>query len=221
MFVHTKIQCGTKTIQRATIKFACGPNLGVPELVLISQCQVNFHWKTSAACRVKPKTHQVPCYALDGEGEKRDLSHLIKPTGGYFVNTPNPAVEFVINVCSDIRPDNDNNGCPANSSACRIIEVKIILGFSPRWITICTPEGLMLTYKANHIPAGCSLEPKTTVLFKCPDRGHSQIPKALYQTSTVNMKLNGIQNMLCPESSLKGVYKTCQGLLLKPMVVLR
>ncbi|XP_055946152.1 cation-independent mannose-6-phosphate receptor-like isoform X1 [Argiope bruennichi] len=209
MFVHTKIKCGSKTIQRATIKFACGPNLGVPELVLISECQVNFHWKTSAACRVKPKTRQVPCYALDGEGEKRDLSHLIKPTGGYFVNTPNPAVEFVINVCSDILPDNDTLGCPANSSACRIIGSEKLSFGSPQNGLQYTPEGLILTYKAHGFPAGCNLEPKTTVLFKCPDRGHSQPPKVISDFNC-QYEVEWETEYACPESSLKGDIRTCQ-----------
>ncbi|GFQ64134.1 hypothetical protein TNCT_577571 [Trichonephila clavata] len=209
MFVHTKISCGTKTIQRATIKFDCGPNLGVPELVLLSECQVNFHWKTSAACRVKPKSHQVPCYAIDTDGEKRDLSHLIKSSGGYFVNTRNPAVDFVINVCSDIQPDDNTKNCPANSSACRIIGSENLSFGVPQEGLKYTSEGLVLTYKTHGIPAGCSLEPKTTLLFKCPDRGHSQPPKVI-SNSNCQYEIEWETEYACPESSLKGNIRSCQ-----------
>ncbi|GIY45748.1 hypothetical protein CDAR_543892 [Caerostris darwini] len=209
IFVHTKISCGSKANQRATIKFTCGPNLGAPELLLISQCQVNFQWKTSAACQVKPKSHQVPCYTLDADGEKRDLSHLIKSTGGYFVNTPNPVVDFVINVCSDILPDNDTKNCPPNSSACRIIGSESLSFGTPREELKYTQEGLSLTYKADGMPAGCSLEPKTTILFKCPDRGYSQPPKVI-SDSNCQYEVEWETEYACPEDSLRGSLKTCQ-----------
>ncbi|GFT52342.1 hypothetical protein NPIL_297832 [Nephila pilipes] len=209
IFVHTKISCGAKTIQRATIKFVCGPDLGVPELILLSRCQVNFYWKTSAACRVKPKSHQVPCYAIDTDGEKRDLSHLIKSSGGYFVNTRNPAVDFVINVCSNLQPDNNTKNCPVNSSACRIIGSENLSFGIPEEGLKYTSEGLILTYKTHEVPAGCSLEPKTTVLFKCPARGHNQPPKVI-SNSNCQYEIEWETEYACPESWLRGNMSTCQ-----------
>ncbi|GFY65626.1 hypothetical protein TNIN_97651 [Trichonephila inaurata madagascariensis] len=189
MFVHTKISCGTKTIQRATIKFDCGPNLGVPELVLLSECQVNFHWKTSAACKVKPKSHQVPCYAIDTDGEKRDLSHLIKSSGGYFGEYAESCCGFC-HQCLIIGSENLSFGVPQEGLK-------------------YTSEGLVLTYKTHGIPSGCSLEPKTTLLFKCPDRGHSQPPKVI-SNSNCQYEIEWETEYACPESSLRGNIRTCQ-----------
>ena len=44
---------------------------------------------------------EVPCYVYDDKNEKFDLSQLIKPYGGYLVDSTE-GWQFYINVCRDI-----------------------------------------------------------------------------------------------------------------------
>jgi len=210
LFLLTKTPCGDKTY-RSTIIFACGPHLGAPELTLTQKCQVNFYWRTSAACSVKPKTPEVPCYVIDSEGNKRDLSPLILDKGGYFVNSPKPSEDFIINVCSVISSDKKTEHCPKNSSTCRIVGNEYVSFGTLDSELLYNEEGLTLTYKtdADVLPSGCPLKPKTTVLFKCPSRGFSQPPK-LISDSNCQYEVVWETEYACPENLLKGNFKTCQ-----------
>ncbi len=65
-------------------------------------CETYFEWYTTLVCK-SPAPPEVRCHVYDAEGEKRDLSPLIKQTGGHLVDkTDNKA--FYINVCRDIKP---------------------------------------------------------------------------------------------------------------------
>lgn len=214
IYLVTKSICGNRGNYRSSINFVCGANLGVPQVVLRSDCQVNIYWKTYAACLVKPKTKQVPCYAIDDHGESRDLSHLIKPEGGWPVNTPNPEIDFVINVCSDIVSDNYTRSCPVGSSACLIDGDKGVVFGKPQGGLEYTREGLLLTYKTpqtefSYPGHSCPLDPKTTVLFKCPQRGRSQPPKVI-SDANCQYEIEWETEFACAQSSLKSNLKTCQ-----------
>lgn len=196
---------------RSHINFVCGPHLGAPELILGNECQVNFLWRTSAACAVKP-TNQVPCYVLDDNGNKRDLSPLIKKNEGYSVYTPNVAIDFIINVCSDISENSSENKCPKNAAACRISGKESYSFGSVSGGLKYTSEGLVLVYKTPDsaiLSPNCSLKPKTTILFKCPARGYSQPPK-LISDSNCQYEVEWETEYACPENLLKGNLKKCQ-----------
>ncbi|XP_042908710.1 cation-independent mannose-6-phosphate receptor isoform X1 [Parasteatoda tepidariorum] len=210
LYLLTEVKCGAIGVYRAAINFACGPYLGAPELILRSECQANFYWRTLAACKEKPKVKQVPCYVIDDQGNKRDLSPLIMPEGGYFVNTPTPAMDFVINVCGNIVPDNKTEGCP-DAGACRIIGSEKIMFGTPRRRVLSHEEGLTLTYTTlgYYTNSGCRMKPKTTVTFKCPSRGHSQPPKII-SDSNCQYDVEWETEYACPENTLKGSIKDCK-----------
>ncbi|XP_035206977.1 LOW QUALITY PROTEIN: cation-independent mannose-6-phosphate receptor-like [Stegodyphus dumicola] len=195
LYVHTSELCGSSGVYQATISFACGPNLGAPELILWSDCQVKFFWRTSAACINKPKIRQVPCYAIDNEGNKRDLSQLILRKGGYsvamFFST---TFDFMINICSEIFGD---EGCGSNSSACRVHWNERLSFGKPHGRLQYTQKGLILSYLTDEIypkpPKGCSLKPKTTIIFKCPQRNKRSV-----ETCQFTAESNGVEIDLSP-----------------------
>ncbi|XP_054722870.1 cation-independent mannose-6-phosphate receptor-like isoform X2 [Uloborus diversus] len=209
IYLHTRETCGNGGVHRAVINFACGPHLGAPELILRSDCQVNFYWRTYLACPKKPAARQVPCYVIDGAGDKRDLSRLISKEGGHSVDVPNAGYDLVINVCSEIGTE---VGCPANSAACRMAgSERLSFGELKDRVRI-DPEGLVLTYETGESarpPAGCLLRPKTRVLFKCPPRGRGRPPR-LISDSNCQYEVEWETEYACPENLLKGNFKTCQ-----------
>ncbi|XP_035222792.1 cation-independent mannose-6-phosphate receptor-like isoform X1 [Stegodyphus dumicola] len=213
LYVLTRELCGSSGVYRATINFACGPNLGAPELILWSDCQVNFFWRTSAACINKPKIHQVPCYVIDKEGNKRDLSQLILRKGSYPVETADPSINFTINVCSEILDDEGNTSCGSNSSACRVVGDEYLSFGKPQGRLQYTQEGLVLSYSTDQLysepPKGCNLKPKTTIYFNCPRRDYSQ-PPILLSDLNCQYEIKWDTEYACPENLLKGSLKTCQ-----------
>ncbi|KAG8191169.1 hypothetical protein JTE90_011854 [Oedothorax gibbosus] len=214
IYLLTQTRCGNKGYYRSSINFACGLNLGAPQVVLRSDCQVNIYWKTSAACQVKPKTHQVPCYVTDNKGETYDLSHLIEQKGGYTVNTIDKTIDFVINVCSNIALDNSTRSCPAGSAACLIDGSKGVMFGKPDGRLQYTKEGLLLTYtmsseEFSYAGHSCPLTPKTTVLFKCPHRGFSMPPRTI-SDSNCQYEIEWETEYACPQSNLKSSIKDCQ-----------
>ena len=70
-----------------------------------SGCDTYIEWYSSVACKkdVTGAANFVPCYVYGAEGEKYDLSPLIRSSGGYRVETMDDS-EFFINVCRDIKP---------------------------------------------------------------------------------------------------------------------
>ncbi|XP_035231797.1 cation-independent mannose-6-phosphate receptor-like [Stegodyphus dumicola] len=212
LYVRTSELCGSSGVYQATINFACGPNLGAPELILWSNCQVKFFWRTSAACINKPRTHQVPCYVIDNEGNKQDLSQLILRKGGYSVtNFFSEAFHFMINICSEIFGD---EGCGSNSSACRVNWNERLSFGKPHGRLQYTQEGLILSYLTDEIyskpPKGCSLKPKTTIIFKCRQRNESLFPVLRRPTSNCQYEIIWSTEYACPENVLKGSVETCQ-----------
>ncbi|XP_035231136.1 cation-independent mannose-6-phosphate receptor-like [Stegodyphus dumicola] len=212
LYVTTDDLCDSKwgRIREAEIEFECGPNLGTPHFVLRSHCKVKFYWKTSVACINKPKSHQVPCYVIDHEGNVRDLSHLILKKGGYSVVVGYlENFDFTVNVCSEISGD---EGCGSNSSACRVDWNNSLSFGKPHGRLQYTQEGLILSYLTDEIysqlPKGCSLRPKTTIVFKCPPRHHSSRP-ALISNYNCQYKVEWYTEYACPQN-LKGSLETCQ-----------
>lgn len=79
---------------------------GSPEYLEYTACTTYFEWITSAVCKnITVPEKEVPCYLLDDQNEKYDLSPLIKLKGGYMVDST-AGWEFYINVCRDITAGN-------------------------------------------------------------------------------------------------------------------
>ena len=75
---------------------------GSPRLLDTYACDTYFEWHTSVLCKTPPSAKEVKCHVYDSEGYKRDLSPLIKQTGGYLVDSAGDR-DFYINVCRDIK----------------------------------------------------------------------------------------------------------------------
>ena len=77
---------------------------GSPEFLASYACETYFEWQTVAACKSASPISETPetvCYVYGDNGQKRDLTMLIKGTGAYDVMTYDES-QMYINVCRDI-----------------------------------------------------------------------------------------------------------------------
>ena len=74
---------------------------GSPKFLDFYACETYFEWHSSVACLTAPTAKkEVRCYIYD-KGKKRDLTPLIKTTGGYAVASAS-GKQFYINPCREI-----------------------------------------------------------------------------------------------------------------------
>ena len=71
-------------------------------MVDANACETFFEWSTYLACKQhSPGIKEVKCYVYDHQGQKRDLSPLIKSDGSYLVGSQDQR-GFYINVCREL-----------------------------------------------------------------------------------------------------------------------
>ncbi|XP_013417456.1 cation-independent mannose-6-phosphate receptor [Lingula anatina] len=185
----------------------CGKTLGSPVFLDSHLCDTYFEWHTTAACKDDHSEIQEPCYIYDANGQKHDLSPLIKLKGGHQVNKASRTYDFYINICRDITPDESTQGC-SGSSSCYIVDGKAYGMGRPRDGLKITADGeLMLHYTSEETPAICTHPPSTTINFICPKRGGGKDPE-LISDADCNYRVNWVTEAACHEDFLTS--KSCK-----------
>ena len=164
------------------INMKCGMTMGSPEFTQYVSCTSYFEWRTISACKdvLQTAVKEVPCYVYDDKNEKFDLSQLIKPYGGYLVDSTE-GWQFYINVCRDITDGAATAKCPKGSGACRIHGDTFTDAGQPDTKLKRNVKGnLELHYSSNQTVTGCTVKPATTIEFICPKQGGSKEPLLIY-----------------------------------------
>ncbi|XP_063954249.1 cation-independent mannose-6-phosphate receptor-like [Lytechinus pictus] len=184
--------CNETEKYQTTIDFKCGTTLGSPNFLEKSGCTYFFEWYSTVACSSVngPAFNEVPCSLYDSKGKKRDLSPLIKLTGGYLVESPD-ADDLYINVCRDITADatGPTAGCPAGSAGCLVKKgLSLSMGKPHLKLERLSDDELKLHYEGRTILDSCNgFVPTMTIVFMCPrDQGRFAATRGPIQLSSTN-----------------------------------
>ena len=94
-------------------------------------------------------------------------------TGGYEVASSITDFDFFINVCRGITGIDETQGCPPNSSMCRV-DKKVSnpenigsISFASK-LSFLPNNDIILVYNTTQKVSGCIGNPVTTITFRCP-----------------------------------------------------
>ncbi|KAL2081956.1 hypothetical protein ACEWY4_021774 [Coilia grayii] len=192
---------------RTSISFLCGKTMGTPEFVTVSECVHHFEWRTYVACKKdKFKPHkEVPCYAFDPNGNKHDLTPLIKLTDGYLVDDSDDDVNFYINICRSL--DRLQMACAEGSAACLITKGKAYnMGFPTSQLELLSNERLKLRYEGatENIPEFCDgHKPAVTITFICPSRRQEGSPPKMTAKTNCRYEIDWVTEYACHRDYLE------------------
>ncbi|XP_052808547.1 cation-independent mannose-6-phosphate receptor-like isoform X2 [Mya arenaria] len=166
------------------INIKCGLTKGSPKFLDNTGCVNYFEWETNVMCKHTDDdplpNKEVRCYYYDNH-KRYDLSPLAMKKGGYLISSELDT-DIYINICRDINPVGPTQGCPAGSGACKVqgagtaSATHLELGSPVSDLAQDKNGRLVLVYKSEETPAGCTSPPTTTIEFICPDKGQSKDP---------------------------------------------
>ncbi|XP_062912676.1 cation-independent mannose-6-phosphate receptor [Mobula hypostoma] len=213
---NTTRKCSEQKTIQSSISFLCGKTLGTPEFVTTSECVHYFEWKTFVACKksIFNPIKEVPCYVFDEDGKKRDLTPLIKLSGGYLVDSPDDD-DLYINICRDIRPLNETSACKPGSGACLLKgSTAFDVGHPTDALKLAGKDRVVLRYSRSYSggekpPDFCGEhEPAVTITLICPPgRREGTNPKMI---SSVNCRyeIEWMTEYVCPTDYL--ISQSCK-----------
>ncbi|XP_028253968.1 cation-independent mannose-6-phosphate receptor [Parambassis ranga] len=208
----TKCPEGSNNIQ-TSISFQCGKTMGTPEFVAVSQCVHYFEWKTYTACKKdKFKPHkEVPCYALDVDGMKHDLTPLIKLNEGFLVDDGDDSVDFYINICRSL--NYPGKSCPEGSAACLVTsQGSYNMGSPTNRLELISSDSLRLQYEVSDdspVPEMCKVhKPAVTITLTCPSSRHSGSAPRMVAESNCRYEVEWVTEYACHRDYLES--HTCK-----------
>ncbi|XP_064014257.1 cation-independent mannose-6-phosphate receptor [Pogoniulus pusillus] len=210
------LQQGSKHQIQSNINFLCGKTLGTPEFVMATECVHYFEWRTFVACKkdlFKPMK-EVPCYVVDEDLKKHDLSPLIKVSGHYLVDDSDEDSLF-INICRDLGSSGgETRGCPAGSAACLLHKGQAYdVGHPNEQLKLHDKERLVLryekTYSDEERPDFClGHNPAVTITFVCPSkRGEESAGPKLTAKTNCRYEVEWVTEYACHRDYLES--KSC------------